>query len=200
MSLQTTVGKLIYVGCVTFFATCLGCWALLAHQEGLPSGRVMADEQFAKEAAQGGMAEVALGQMAEEHGSNPDVKAFAQRMIVQHSRANDQLKQVAAKAGIPLPNEIAPKDHSTQERLAKLTATEFDREYAKMMVEDHQKDLAAFQREAAGGKNQDLKSFASESLPMLRQHLNQARELLKAVSPSVAGHTVIRRNRNAAAR
>jgi len=200
MLLETTVAKIIYVGCVTFFATCLGCWALLAHQEGLPSSRVTTDEQFAREAAQGGMAEVAMGQLAEERGSNSDVKAFAQRMIVQHSRANDQLKQVAAKVGIPLPNEMSPKDRSTQDRLSQLTAAEFDREYAKNMVEAHQKDLAAFQHESTTGKNQDLKAFASESLPMLRQHLNQAREMQKALSPSAVRHVTSRRNHSVAAR
>jgi len=186
MLLQTTVAKLIYVSCVTFFMTCLGCWALLAHQQGLPSGRESTDEQFARDAAQGGLAEVTLGELAEGQGSNAEVKAFAQRMIVQHSRANDELKRAAAKAGISLPNELSAKDRSTHDRLSKLSPTEFDREYAKAMVEDHQKDLAAFQREASSGKNDVLKVFAMDSLPMLKEHLNQAREIVKAVSATAA--------------
>ena len=191
MSLETKVAKFIYVGCITVFLTSLGCWALLAHQEvSLPNGRLagqaILDEQFARHAAQGGMAKVKLGQLGRERGASEAVKVFAQRMIAQHSRANDELKQVAAKANISLPAEISAKDQSTYDRLAKLSGGEFDRVYAKDMLDDHVADVTECRKEANGGRNEDVKNFAAQALPMLREHLSEARQMLKVVSPTSA--------------
>jgi len=191
MSLETKVAKLVYVSCVTMFLTLLGCWTLLAHQDvalpnGRPAGQAVSDEQFAHNAAQGGMAEVKLGQLAQDRGSSDVVKSFAQRMIAQHSRANDQLKQVAAQANISLPADISAKDQSTYDKLSKLSGSDFDRAYARDMVDDHAADLAEFQKEANAGRSAEIKTFALQSLPMLREHLNQAREMLKLVSPNSA--------------
>jgi putative membrane protein len=194
MSLETKLAKVIYVCCLTLFLTSLGCWALLAHQDvalsnGRPAGLAVSDEQFAHNAAQGGMAEVKLGQLAQDRGSSDAVKSLAQRMVAQHSRANDQLKQVAAQSSISLPSDISARDQSTYEKLAKLSGRDFDRAYARDMVNDHVADLAEFQKEANAGRNAEIKDFALQSLPMLREHLNQAREMLKAVSASSARRT-----------
>jgi len=191
MSLETKIAKVIYVGCLTLFLTSLGCWALLAHQDvalsnGRPAGQAVSDEEFVHNAAQGGMAEVKLGQLAQDRGSSDAVKSFAQRMIAQHSRANDQLKQVAGQASISLPSEISTKDQSTYNKLSKLRGSDFDRAYARDMVEDHVADLAEFHKEANAGRSAEVKNFALQSLPMLREHLNQAREMLKLVSPNSA--------------
>jgi len=187
MSLETKVAKLFYVGCVTVFLTSLGCWALLAHQDvSLPNGRTagqaIADEQFVGHAAQCGVAEVRLAQMAQERGSNEAVKGFAQRMVAQHSRANDELKLLAAKASISFPAEVSAKDQNAYDRLSKLSGVEFDRAYAKEMVKDHLADVADFQREINGGRKEGVKTFAALALPMLREHLSEAREMLKMVS------------------
>jgi putative membrane protein len=146
----------------------------------------MADTHFAKEAAQGGMAEVKLGQLAQEKGSNDAVKSFGKRMVDDHSKAGDKLKEVAAKESITLPTDISAKDQATYDRLAKLNGAAFDRAYAKGMVADHQTDVAAFQKEANGGKNDSLKSFASETLPTLQDHLKEAKEMMKAVAGTSA--------------
>ena len=194
MSLETKIAKLVYVGCVTVFLTFLGCWALLAHQDvalsnGRPAGQTVSDEQFAHHAAQGGMAEVQFAKLAQDRGSSDVVKGFAQNMIAQHSRANDQLKQLAAQSNISLPSGISTKDQSTYERLSKLSGSDFDRAYARDMVDDHVADLAEFQKEANAGRGAEMKNFALQSLPMLREHLNEAREMLKVVSPSSARRT-----------
>ena len=128
-------------------------------------------------------------ELAQDRGSSDAVKSFAQRMVAQHSRANDQLKQVAAQSSISLPSDISPRDQSTYDKLAKLSGSDFDRAYARDMVNDHVADLAEFQKEANAGRNAEIKDFALQSLPMLREHLNQAREMLKAVSASSARRT-----------
>jgi putative membrane protein len=133
-----------------------------------------ADSHFATKAAAGGLAEVQLGQLAVKNASNADVKAFGPKMIDDHSKANTQLQQVASKDNITLPTSMDPKDQATYDRLSKLTGPAFDRAYMKDMVADHHKDIAEFQKEANEGKNPDLKNFASQTLPILQQHLQMA--------------------------
>jgi len=146
----------------------------------------MGDAHFAKEAAQGGMAEVKLGQLTEEKGSNGAVKSFGKRMVDDHSKANDKLKEVASRESITLPSDLSAKDQVTYYRLSKLNGAAFDRAYARDMVKDHETDIAAFQKEANGGKDDSLKSFASETLPTLQDHLKQAKEMMKSVGGTSA--------------
>jgi putative membrane protein len=136
-----------------------------------------ADQKFVKEAAQGGLAEVELGQLATEKGSSDEVKKFGQRMVDDHGKANDELKQVASAKGIQLPTELNAKDKATKERLSKLSGDQFDKAYMADMVRDHKKDVAAFRRESKMAKDSDLKNFAAETLPTLEDHLKQAQSI-----------------------
>jgi putative membrane protein len=193
--LETKTGKAIYVVCVTLTLSAIGSWAVLAHQDSsstvnhkttTKSRPAMGDAHFAKEAAQGGMAEVKLGQLAQEKGSNDTVKSFGKRMVDDHSKAGDKLKEVAARESITLPTDISAKDLVTYDRLAKLNGAAFDRAYAGDMVKDHETDVAAFQKEANAGKADSLKSFAAETLPTLQDHLKQAKKMMKTVGSTTA--------------
>jgi len=193
--LETKTGKAIYVGCVTLTLSAIGSWAVLAHQDSpsttnrttaAKSRPAVGDPHFAKEAAQGGMAEVRLGHLAQEKGTNDTVKSFGRRMVDDHSKAGDKLKAVAARESITLPTDISAKDQATYDRLAKLNGAAFDRAYARDMVKDHETDVAAFQKEANAGKDDSLKSFASETLPTLQDHLRQAKEMMKTVGGTTA--------------
>ncbi len=132
------------------------------------------DSTFATKAAQGGMAEVKLGELAKEHASSSDVKTFGQRMIDDHTKANDELKTVASKKGITLPTDIDAKDQATYDRLSKLNGAAFDRAYMRDMVSDHRTDISEFKKEASSGTDPDLKEFASKTLPTLESHLQLA--------------------------
>src|ERR1700676_1274458 len=191
--LETKTGKAIYVGCVTVTLSAVGSWAVLAHQDSpkasaatTKSRPAMGDAHFAKEAAQGGMAEVKLGQLAQEKGSSDSVKSFGKRMVDDHSKAGDKLKEVASRESITLPSDTSVKDQATYDRLSKLSGSAFDRAYARDMLKDHETDVAAFQREANAGKNDSLKSFASETLPTLQDHIKQAKEMMKTVGGTTA--------------
>jgi putative membrane protein len=194
--LETRTGKAIYVGCVTVTLSAVGSWAVLAHQDspsaannrtGAAKSRpAMGDAHFAKEAAQGGMAEVKLGQLAQEKGSNDSVKSFGKRMVDDHSKAGDKLKEVASRESVTLPTDISAKDQATYDRISKLNGAAFDRAYARDMVKDHETDVVAFQKEANAGKDDSLKSFASETLPILQDHLKQAKEMMKTVGGTTA--------------
>jgi putative membrane protein len=133
-----------------------------------------ADQKFAREAAQGGMAEVELGKLAVQNASSDDVKRFGQRMIDDHTKANDKLKEVASKEGITLPTSLDAKDQAIKTRLSKLSGDQFDKAYIKDMVRDHKKDVAAFQNESSTGSDPAIKAFASETLPTVQDHLKQA--------------------------
>ncbi|HEY6444586.1 MAG TPA: DUF4142 domain-containing protein [Candidatus Acidoferrales bacterium] len=146
----------------------------------------MTDAHFAKEAAAGGMAEVKLGQLAQEKGSSETVKSFGQKMVQDHSEANEKLKGVAGEQKIKLPTTLTKTDQAAYDRLSNLSGDAFDKAYARDMVSDHVKDIAAFKKEATGGKNEAVKSFASETLPTLETHLKMAHEMARAVGVSTA--------------
>ena len=146
------------------------------------AGTAMTDKTFVKKAAEGGLAEVELGQLAAQKASNEEVKKFGQRMVDDHSKANDQLKQVAAQEHINLPTEPSAKDKATKARLEKLSGEQFDRAYMRDMVKDHRTDVAEFAHEAKMGKDPAVKSFAESTLPTLREHLKLAEK--SAPSPA----------------
>jgi putative membrane protein len=139
-----------------------------------------ADSSFATKAAQGGIAEVELGKLATEHASNDSVKRFAQQMVDDHTKANDELKTLAAGKGMNLPATMDSKSQATKNRLSKLQGAAFDRAYMADMVSDHKKDVAEFQKEADSGSDSDMKAFASKTLPTLRQHLKMAEDAYAA--------------------
>jgi putative membrane protein len=150
-----------------------------------PGTSQTSDQRFMKEAAAGGMAEVELGQLAADKASSPDVKEFAQRMVKDHSQANDQLKQIAMQKNVTLPTSPSPKDEMIKKKLSNMSGDAFDRAYMADMVKDHKKDIAAFQKESANGQDPDMKQFASQTLPTLKDHLKQA----ESVSPKLTSST-----------
>jgi len=151
----------------------------------LPSG----EERFMKEAASGGLMEVQLGKFASEKGSHQRVKEFGKRMQADHSKANDQLKKIAAKKGVDLPSEPSGEHKSAMDKLTKLSGAEFDREYMEAMVDDHKEDIEKFQTQADKGKDPDLKKFASDNLPVLKKHLELAQSTEKQVKSESKGDT-----------
>ena len=148
------------------------------------SGQSGQDSKFASEAASGGMTEVKLGQLAQENGSSNAVKEFGRRMETDHTKAGEELKQAASQSGISLPSGMSTEDQATYNRLSKLHGAAFDRAYAQAMVKDHEKDVAAFEKESRTGQDQGVKTFAEQTLPTLKEHLRLAREMEKSVSGS----------------
>ena len=133
-----------------------------------------ADKEFAMKAAGGGMAEVELGKLAAKNGQSAAVKQFGQRMVTDHSKANEELKAIASAKGITLPAEMSADGKEMMEKLSKLKGEEFDRAYMDGMVEDHMKDVAEFKKEAETGTDKDLKAFAAKTLTVIQGHLQTA--------------------------
>ena len=148
------------------------------------SSQSPSDSKFASDAASGGMTEVKLGELAQKNGASNSVKEFGRRMETDHTKADENLKQAAEKANISLPSDMSSAERATYDHLSKLHGAAFDRAYAKAMVTDHEKDIAAFEKESKQGQNASIKSFAQQTLPTLKDHLRLAREMEKTVSPS----------------
>ncbi|MBE9104541.1 DUF4142 domain-containing protein [Nostoc cf. edaphicum LEGE 07299] len=136
------------------------------------------DRQFMTEAAQGGLAEVQLGQLASQRGASDAVKQHGQRMVQDHTLVNNQLKQLATQKGVTLPTSLNSKNKQIQQSLSKLSGARFDREYLNQMLQNHEKDVSVFQTEAEQGQDPDVKAFAAQTLPILQEHLQQVRSLV----------------------
>jgi putative membrane protein len=146
-----------------------------------------ADSKFVHEAAIGGMAEVELGKLATDKASSPDVKQFGQRMVDDHSKANDELKTLASSKGVTLPDALDPAHKSTQDRLAKLSGEAFDRAYMRDMVADHDKDVAAFKHASTSLADADLKAWAGNTLPTLEEHQKSAKSINSKLAAGTTG-------------
>jgi putative membrane protein len=193
--MNQSLAKVLYVAGVTTFCTFLGCWAVLAHQENTPkesastrrSHEAGAKETFIRNAAEGNMAEVKLGELAQQKAQNPEVKKFAERMIQDHSKAEEELKQVASHEHVNLPTGTSAKTGATYRSLEKLSGPEFDKAYARTMLQDHQKDVSEFKREASTLPDGPAKQYAQQTLPTLESHLQEAKQMQAQVSREGAG-------------
>ncbi|MDQ2746396.1 MAG: DUF4142 domain-containing protein, partial [Acidobacteriota bacterium] len=115
------------------------------------------DLDFINGAAPGGMAEVELGKLAVGKSTNAEVKAFAQKMIDDHTKAGDELKKLATQKKVTLSTELLPAHKQLMDKLSKLSGADFDKEYVKAMVEDHEKDVTAFESVSKTAGDADVK-------------------------------------------
>lgn len=136
-----------------------------------------ADKMFMKEAAIGGVAEIELGQMAQGKAGDAQVKQFGERMVKDHSKADDQLKALAKSQHVALPTELDPRHKAAKDRLDKLSGANFDQSYMRLMVQEHTKTIDKFKREAEHGQDKTVKDFARQTLPVLQSHLQEAQKI-----------------------
>jgi putative membrane protein len=149
-----------------------------AKDGGTRNGSLSRDAKaFMVKAARGSMSEVELGKLAQERAQSEDVKKFAQRLVADHGKANEELTALAQQKGVTLPADPAKPPGGGQQRLDKIAAPAFDREYVTHMLKDHRKDVAAFRKQAQKGSDPDVKAWAAKTLPTLEEHLRMAEEL-----------------------
>jgi putative membrane protein len=159
------------------------------HTSTKPATHFMTDAEFAQRAAEANLAEVKLGNLAEQQGTTQNIKDFGKRMVTDHSQAQENLKTAAASSKIELPATLDTKDQAVYDRLAKLSGEAFDRAYARDMVRDHRGDVIEFRHEANDGKDAAIKTFASKTLPTLETHLKLAHEMYHNVSAQGASES-----------
>ncbi|MDF2433035.1 MAG: putative rane protein [Mucilaginibacter sp.] len=135
------------------------------------------DAKFAVEAANGGMAEVELGTLAQQKASNQKVKDFGSMMVTDHTKANDEMKALAKTKNITLPTAISSDEQKVKDDLSKKSGSDFDKAYVNNMIDDHKKDIKAFEDASKNCKDPDLKAFAVKTLPILKMHLDAIQKI-----------------------
>ncbi len=138
------------------------------------ASRLAVDNDFSARAAEINLAEIRMADLAMKKTSNPAVKNLAQHLEADHTKANDQLKQIASKQNLTLPTKLDPKDQAEYDRLSKLSGAEFDKAFTHVVARDHRTAIAEFRREAAHGTDPEMKKYASDTLPTLEHHLQLA--------------------------
>ena len=141
-----------------------------------PAKASAGDQTFAQKAAMGGMAEVEAGKIALQKSSNDKVKAFAQRLVTDHTKAGEELKAAASQEGITVPAALDAEQEAALNHLKGLSGDQFDAAFKEHMVKDHKKDIAMFEKESASGQTA-LDKFAAKTLPTLKEHLKMAEDL-----------------------
>jgi len=137
-----------------------------------------ADSLFVMEAAIGGMMEVEAGNLAQQNATSQRVKDFGAMRVRDHGQANNELKSLVSARGITLPDSIPAAKRKHLDQMSKMQGKSFDTHYISMMKEDHRKDISKFEKEANSGKDNDIKSWASKTLPTLKVH----RDSVEAIS------------------
>lgn len=135
--------------------------------------------EFASEAAEGGMMEVQLGELAQSNATSPKVKEFGQMMVTDHTKANEELKELAQTKKIALPAALGTEKMNKYNELREKKGNEFDKAYIEYMIKDHEEDIELFREESKEGEDPEIRAWAGGKLPTLEHHLQAAQETLK---------------------
>jgi putative membrane protein len=139
-----------------------------------------ADKHFVQAALKGGMAEVKLGQLASQKGNSDDVKQFGQKMVEDHTKLGDQMKEVENQIGVTPPAMLSPTDKALESKLEALSGDQFDKAYIRAMVKDPEKDLEDFQKEASTGTSATVKDAAAHGKQVIAAHLDMIQKIAQA--------------------
>lgn len=139
------------------------------------------DRRFIQNAMQHGMAEVEMANMAANKASSDQVKKFAQQMVTDHGKVNDELKKIAAENNVTITADLDRSDDRRLKDLNKASGAEFDRKFMTEMVKNHERDLKDFQKAARDAKDPQLKSFAEKTAKSIEEHLQSSRPIASAV-------------------
>ena len=147
------------------------------HSQGQQGSTTLSKKEakFINDAAEGGLMEVRMGELGQQKGQSADVKALAQKLVTDHSKANDELKQLASSKGVTAPTQLADKQQKQLDKLS--NASDFDKSFKDMAVKDHKKDVKEFERAAKNCEDAELKAWIYRTLPTLQEHLRMAEQI-----------------------
>jgi putative membrane protein len=148
----------------------------------------MKDKMFLRHAAEGGMAEVKLGELAMQKAGSEDVKSFGQKMVDDHTALNNEMAPIADSMGVRVPKKLNKQDQAEYDKLSGLSGTDFDTEYLTAMVKDHHKDLHEFREEAASTTDPTLKAAVEKGRSVIREHTMMVDKLAQSRGIAVPEH------------
>ena len=163
-------------------STSVGAGAMTGRETNSNGKLSWTDRRFVTKAADGGMAEVQVAQLAAQRASNPEVKSFAQKLVDDHTQVNSELMSLAGQKNVKMDNDD-DKDRAYK-RLNKKSGEEFDQEFVEHMIDEHEKDIKLFEKASSDAKDADVRAFASKHLDHLREHLQAAQNLRESVMPT----------------
>lgn len=141
-----------------------------------PAAQLSTDDQdFMQKAATGGIAEVSLGQQVSPAAKNADAKGFADKMVTDHGKANDELKQLASNKGVTLPSDTDQEHKDAAQKV--MSDKNVDKAYMDEMVKDHDKDVKEFEEASKKAKDADLRAWIDKTLPVLKEHQKMAHDI-----------------------
>jgi putative membrane protein len=173
---MNVMNKRMLVAPLFMFMVVSSTWAQSDSTDSVPA-HTTRDVRFIMAASAAGQTEILASRMAASHTQSPGVLSFAQTMIDDHTKANEQLLAVAKKDGYSVSSTPTETQESALSQLEPLKGVDFDKAYTAMMVKDHQGAVSLFQSEASAGSNGDIKSFAAQTLPVVQHHLAMANAL-----------------------
>ena len=160
----------------------LAGWLCLAHVGAAADDKKdSGDRDFVKKASAAGLAEVNLSNLAVRLSGNAKVRAFAERMIVDHGKANEELLMLANRKQFTAAEKMDSKHTELRDKLAKMTGAAFDHAFMEGMVKDHEEAVKLFETQSKDGQDAALKSWAGNKLPALKKHLKMAQDIAKTV-------------------
>jgi putative membrane protein len=164
------------------FSIALAAAGLIGFAAGTASAAQLSqqDQDFVKQAAQGGLEEIQSGQMAEQKGASQAIKQLGQTLVTDHTMMNEQLKQIAQQQGFTLPQSLSQDDRQEMQQLRNASGQQFDRQFADEQVEDHQKMIQVLQKEAQTTQDPALREFAQSGIPVMQKHLQMAQQAKSA--------------------
>jgi putative membrane protein len=153
----------------------------------LANQQAMADQAFVRKALEGGVAEVQLGQLAQQKSQSEDVKQFGQKMVEDHTQLGDQMKPIAQQLGVKEPKGPSKKDKQLMAKLDALSGPQFDEAYIQAMVKDHKQDLKEFKDAAQTAQNANVKQVAQQGSGVISQHLQIIEQIAQSHNVAVEG-------------
>jgi putative membrane protein len=173
---MNTIYKQMLVAPLFMFMMIPSTWAQSDSTDSVPAHTTQ-DIRFIMAASAAGQTEILASRMVASHSQSSDVQSFAQTMINDHTKANDQLLALAKKDGYNISSTPTEAQESEISQLEPLKGVDFDKAYAAMMVKDHRAAVSLFESESTSGSNSDIKNFAAQVLPVVQHHLAMANAL-----------------------
>jgi putative membrane protein len=175
---------LLFPACIAGFSSCMSSKTdskrmAMEENKNKFAKNMCGDTKFAVCAADAGMYEVKLAELAQTNASSPAVKQFAQTMVSEHSKSNSELKALAAEKKISLPSKLSDKSQKSYDWFTKKQGEDFDKAFMKCMVRDHKKNVCEYEKEAKKGKDADVQKWAAAKVPVLKSHLESAKNVCK---------------------
>jgi putative membrane protein len=135
------------------------------------------DSEFMTKAASGGMLEVQLGQQVAQKATTPEAKSFAQQMVTDHTKSNDELKALAAQKNITLPTTLGKDQQKVYDDVLAEKGVDLDKKYVSAMLTDHQEDITEYQEAVTKSGDTNVKTYAQKNLPVLQMHLGMLQKM-----------------------